>query len=80
MNEASSLNKYSLADVSGSVAAILGIDAPAVDENATDEEIEAIAKAFVEKYAKYPIMVSVRMAPDKLVEAIYRQSRIILNA
>ena len=29
MNEASSLNKYSLADVSGSVAAILGIDAPA---------------------------------------------------
>ncbi len=59
---------------------ILGIDAPEVAEGATDEEIEEIAKAFIEKYAKYPIMISTRMAPDKLVEALYRQSRIILGA
>ncbi len=55
---------------------ILGIDAPEVPEGATDEQIEEIAKEFIAKYSKAPIMISLRMAPEKLVEALYRQSRI----
>lgn len=55
---------------------MLGVDAPAVAEDATDEEIEAAAKAFVAKFSPYPVVVSVRGASQKMVEALYRQSRI----
>ena len=47
-------------------------------EDASDEEIEAAAKAFTEQYGDYPIMAITRMASQKLIEALYRQSRIYL--
>jgi len=57
---------------------ILGIEVPELAEDATDEEIDAAAKAFVEKYKEYPIVAIVRMASQKFVEALYRHSRIAI--
>ena len=54
---------------------MLGIDAPAEPEGASDEEIEAIAKEFIEKHKAHPIMITTRAASQKMVEALYRQSR-----
>ena len=61
---------------------VLAATPPAVAEDASDEEIEAAAKAFVDKYApdyfEKPIIVMAFFAPQRLVDAIYRQSRIAL--
>lgn len=57
---------------------ILGVDVPELPEDASDDEIEAAAKAFVTQYGKYPIVANIRLASRKLVEALYRQSRIYL--
>ena len=54
---------------------MLGIDAPAEPEGASDEEIEAIAKEFIEKHKAHPIMITTRATSQKMVEALYRQSR-----
>ncbi|MBE6038208.1 MAG: methyltransferase [Anaerofustis stercorihominis] len=55
---------------------MLGIEAPVLPADATDEEVEEAAKAYVEKYSKYPIYASLRGAHPKFAEALYRQSRI----
>lgn len=55
---------------------MLGIDVPALPEDASDEEIEEAAKAFVAAHLKYPVMAGTRMASQKMVQAIYRQSRL----
>ena len=57
---------------------MLGVEVPELPEDASDEEIEAAAKAFTEQYGDYPIMAITRMASQKLIEALYRQSRIYL--
>ena len=61
---------------------VLSVVPPAVAEDASDEEIEAAAKAFVDKYApdyfEKPIIVMAFFATQRLVDAIYRQSRIAL--
>ena len=57
---------------------MLGVEVPVLPEDASDDEIEDAAKKFVEAYSEYPIMAVTRFASQKLVEAIYRQSRIIL--
>ena len=57
---------------------MLGVEVPELPEDASDEEIEAAAKVFTEQYGDYPIMAITRMASQKLIEALYRQSRIYL--
>ena len=57
---------------------MLGIEAPAIAPDATDEEIEAAAKDFAEKHLKYPFVAVTRAAGPKFEEAFYRQSRIAL--
>ena len=57
---------------------MLGIEVPELPADASDEDIEAAAKAFVQKYSKYPIMAIVRTASPKFIEALYRQSRIAI--
>ncbi len=59
-----------------------GVTPPPVAEDATDEEVEDAARAFVAKYApdfdRRPVIVNTRFAPERYVNAIYRQSRIAL--
>lgn len=59
-----------------------GVTPPALPEDASDEEVEAAAKAFAEKYApnfyQKPIVVSTMRTPQRMIDAIYRQSRIAL--
>ena len=57
---------------------ILGIEPPAVPEGATDEEIEELARDFIAKHTKYAFMVGGFGTPQKMLEALYRQSRIAL--
>ncbi len=61
---------------------ILGMPAPVLSPEATDEEIEAAAKAFVDKFAptfiEKPIFVSGFGASPKMTAAIYKYSRIAL--
>jgi hypothetical protein len=61
---------------------VFSVTPPMVSEDASDEEIDAIAKAFVDKYApgffERPIVVMAFFAPERLVNAIYRYSRIAL--
>lgn len=59
------------------------ITPPAPSEDATDDEIEQLAKEFVAKFAptfkEKPIIVSTYFSGPKVTNAIYRQSRIALN-
>jgi hypothetical protein len=61
---------------------VLAATPPMVAEDASDEEIEKVAKEFVDKYApdyfEKPIIVMAFFAPQRLVDEIYRQSRIAL--
>ena len=62
---------------------IIGVSAPTVDPNATDDEVYAAAEEFVSYYCqdgKPPITVSVFMAHPKMREALYKASRIALNS
>lgn len=55
---------------------MLGMDAPMLPEDASQEEIDAAAKEFVAKYTKHPVMAVA--FGSKMAEAIYRESRIAL--
>ena len=62
---------------------IFGISPPIPAEDATDEDIELIAKEFAEKYAptftEKPILASTFFAGPKMSLALYKQSRIALS-
>ncbi len=57
---------------------MLGISAPALPEDAADEQIREAAAEFVAKHLKYPMMVAGFGVSQKMFEEIYRQSRIAL--
>ena len=57
---------------------MLGMDVPPIPMDSDRELIEKTAKEFVAKYTKYPAMACAFMAPDGLMEEIYKQSRIAL--
>ena len=61
---------------------MLGV-APAVAPDATDEEIDALAKAFAEKYApgmkERPILLTDFACGPKFSNLVYKYSRIILS-
>lgn len=61
---------------------MFGVNLPAVDENISDEEATAIARDIAAKYApsfyEKPIIIINMRAPQKLTDAIYRESRIAL--
>ena len=61
---------------------MFGVTVPAVADDATDEEVEEFAKALVAKYAptfyERPVIFSAARSPQRVVDALYRQSRIAL--
>ena len=61
---------------------ILGMPLPKLSPEATDEEVEAAAKAFVDKYAptfnEKPIIISTFGADPRMLPYIYKYSRIAL--
>ena len=61
---------------------LLGMPAPVLPQDATDEEIDAAAKAFVDKYAptfnEKPFIVAGFGISPKMTQAIYKHSRIAL--
>ena len=57
---------------------MLGMDVPMLPEDADKELIKKTAKEFVAKYTKYPALAAAFMAPEGLMEDIYRESRIAL--
>jgi hypothetical protein len=61
---------------------MLGVS-PVVDPNASDEEIDAQAKAFVDKYGpdfiERPVLLVDFSCGPKFTEAVYKYSRIMLS-
>ena len=57
---------------------LLGIEVPPLPQDADQALIEKTAKEYVAKYSKYPMMASAFFAPPALMEAIYKESRIML--
>ena len=55
---------------------ILGIEAPPIPADASQEEIEAAAKAFAEKYNDHAIVANIRTAPPAFGPALYKYSRL----
>ena len=55
---------------------ILGVEAPALPADASQEQIEAAAKAFAEKYNDHAIIANIRTAPPAFGPALYKYSRI----
>ena len=62
---------------------MFSIAPPAVPRDASDEDVEAAAKAFVDKYApdfaEKPFMVGTFFADPRFTKAIYKYSRIALS-
>ena len=61
---------------------MFGVMPPEHEPDATDEEIEELARDFVAKYAadfdEKPVVLMTFMASERMVTALYRQSRIAL--
>ena len=60
---------------------VFSVTPPAIPKDATDEEVDAIAKAFAEKYASHerPIVMFAFMSDPRFTAAVYKYSREILG-